>query len=427
MTRRNRTTRPRRTEALEPRDVVVRIDKVVAEGDGLARLDDGRVVFVEGGLPGEKVRARIVRQSRDYARAVAEEVLEAHDQRVVPPCVYVRAGCGGCDLQHASLSLQAQIKHDIVAESLVRLGKISDPEVQGYVPLTNSEALASPDQSSLDTRALRTTLRVVGNDEGRPGFRRRRSHDVVAIDHCLVAHEGINSVLASLQLETGHEAIVRVGNSSGELVVRTDLSTEIGGEVPRESTSSKAVIHETVAGFDFTVSAQSFFQSSPAAAEDLVGAVRQVLGDPAQWPAGLIVDAYGGVGLFSATVIPPERDAVLIEVSESSCGDAVFNLANRPVRIVQTPLESWTAEPAAIVIADPPRDGLRASAVEVLAATGAAIVVLVSCDPASLGRDARLLQAAGYRFSNALVTGAFPHTHHVETVSRFNKITDVEI
>jgi 23S rRNA (uracil1939-C5)-methyltransferase len=141
----------------------------------------------------------------------------------------------------------------------------------------------------------------------------------------------------------------------------------------------------------------------------------------------LIVDAYGGVGLFSATVIPPERDAVLIEVIESSCGDAVFNLANRPVRIVQTPLESWTAEPAAIVIADPPRDGLRASAVEVLAATGAAIVVLVSCDPASLGRDARLLQAAGYRFSNALVTEAFPHTHHVETVSRFNKITDVEI
>ena len=427
MTRRNRPTRPGRTEAPEPRDVVVRIEKVVAEGDGLARLDDGRVVFVEGGLPGEKVRARIVRQSRDYARAVAEEVLEAHDQRVEPPCIYVRAGCGGCDLQHASLSLQAQIKRDIVAESLIRLGKIPDPEVQWFKSRVQNEDLASHDRTELGAGARRTTLRVVGDNEGRPGFRRRRSHDVVAIDQCLVAHEQINTTLASLQLETGHEAIVRVGNSSGELVVWTDPSTEIGGVVPSEARTSRAMIHETVAGFNFTVSVSSFFQSSPTAAEDLIGAVRQVLGDPSQWPAGLIVDAYGGVGLFSATVIPPERDAVLIEVSGSSCGDAVINLANRRTRIVQTPLESWTSEPAAIVIADPPRDGLRAAAVEVLAATGAAILILVSCDPASLGRDARLIQEAGYRFSTAVVTGAFPHTHHVETVSRFDKITEEKI
>jgi 23S rRNA (uracil1939-C5)-methyltransferase len=404
--------------------VVVRIDKVVAEGDGLARLADGRVVFVEGGLPGEKVRARIVRQSRDYVRAVAEEILEAHDQRVEPPCIYVRAGCGGCDLQHASLSLQAQIKRDIVAESLLRLGKIPDPEVRWFESRVQNEDLASHDQTGLGAGARRTTLRVVGDMEGRPGFRRRRSHDVVAIEQCLVAHGQINATLASLQLETGREAIVRVGNSSGELVIWTDPSTEIGGVVPSEASSSRAVIHETVAGFNFTVSASSFFQSSPTAAEDLVGAVRQVLGDPSQWPMGLIVDAYGGVGLFSATVIPPERDAVLIEVSESSCGDAVINLANHRVRIVQSPLESWTSEPAAIVIADPPRDGLRAAAVEVIAATGAETVVLVSCDPASLGRDARLLQDAGYRFRTALVTGAFPYTHHVETVSRFDKITD---
>lgn len=439
MTRRSRPSRPTRTDQGGHPDVEVRIEKVVAEGDGLARLPDGRVVFVEGGLPGEMVRARIVRQSRDYARAVAVEILEAHDQRVEPPCPFVRSGCGGCDLQHATLALQQQIKHDIVVESLVRLGKISEPEVRSTDASVIGEGdptahpLRDGDESGLGPRAKRTTVRVVGDAEGRPGFRRRGSHDVVAIDSCLVAHDGVNEMLRGLRLDPDREAVLRVGVSSGEQIIWADPSTRLAGQLAGDlsrgetpATGPTAVTHERVAGVDFLVSASSFFQSSPAAAEDLVTAVRIALGDPSTWPPGFIVDAYGGVGLFTATVIPADREAILIEVSASSCRDATANLGHRPVRIVQTPLESWAPEPAAVVIADPPRDGLRAGGVDIVAATGAAIVVLVSCDPASLGRDARLLEDAGYRFVHTQVVGAFPHTHHVETVSRFDKVKWVE-
>lgn len=386
MTRRVRPS-PSRSEGPE---VVVRIDKVVAEGDGLARLEDGRVVFVTGGLPGELVRGRITRQSRDYARAVAVEIIEPHRQRVEPPCPYVAQGCGGCDLQHASLALQWDIKCDIVSESLIRLGRIAAPDVRRF-----GGGSANPD-GSLDDRATRLSVRVIGDAFGRPGFRRRGSHEVVAIGRCLAADERINSSLVDLRLDPGHEAVLRCGSTSVMLV--------------------------TVAGVTFSVSPDSFFQSSVAAAEDLVQAVRDALGDPEEWSVGPVIDAYGGVGLFSATVVPADRESIVIEVSASSCGDARANLGDRPARIIEGPLETWTPEPAAVVIADPPRDGLRTAGVDVLAATGAPVIALVSCDPASLGRDARLLGDAGYRFHSARVLGAFPHTHHVETVSRFEKI-----
>lgn len=414
MTRRTRSSRPTGVDADGHPDVVVEIEKVVAEGDGLGRLPDGRVVFVEGGLPGETVRARLVRQSRDYARAIAVEIIAANSERVDPPCPYVRVGCGGCDLQHASLALQHRIKRDIVIESLSRIGKIVDPVVVSY-----------DEPTALEPRAKRTTVRVVGDDAGRPGFRRRRSHDVVAVETCLVAHDRINQLLVGLRIDPDHEAVLRVSDASGEHIIWTDPSTQIAKAGAGDETipvSGTASIRENVSGTEFTVSASSFFQSSPAAAERLVDAVRRILGDPSLWPRGPVVDAYGGVGLFSATVVPPDRETILIEVNDSSCRDAAVNLVGRPVRVVQVPFESWSPEPAAVVIADPPRDGLRAQGVDIVVATGAEIVVLVSCDPASLGRDARLLASAGYRLVEATVVAAFPHTHHVETVSRFDKM-----
>jgi tRNA/tmRNA/rRNA uracil-C5-methylase (TrmA/RlmC/RlmD family) len=184
----------------------VRIEKVVAEGDGLGRLDDGRVVFVEGALPGELVEAHIVKQSRDYARAATTKVLESNPQRVDPPCRFVREGCGGCDLQHASVSLQREIKRDIVRESLARLGRIVDPDVR----------LPDVDVPSVGAR---TTVRVARSADGRVGFRRRRSHDVVTVDRCLIAHPGLAPVFTDLRLESAEEAVVRVSNHDGAVVV----------------------------------------------------------------------------------------------------------------------------------------------------------------------------------------------------------------
>lgn len=387
------------------RTIVVRIDKVVAEGDGLGRDDDGKVVFVQGALPGELVSARVVADSKDYARAEVVDVLEPNPHRIDPPCPFVAAGCGGCDLQHADDTVQLEMKREIVVESLERLGRIEHPDVRSG-PRARSES------------RLRTTVRVAARGNG-VGFRRRRSHDVVGIDSCLVAHPRLNEIIARLRLAPGSEAVIRVSASSGEGVVWSEPEEAVV-ECPVDvRTGAHARIHETIAGVNFVVSAGSFFQSSPAAAEALVDAAARALGPVDSWPTGPVIDAYGGVGLFSAALVPTERPVVLIETNPSSCADARINLADHDVEVIEGRVEDWKSRDAAIVIADPARDGLRADAVDVLTACNPEILLLVSCDPASLGRDAKLLVSRGYRLDYSEVLDAFPHTHHVETVSRF--------
>lgn len=385
----------------------VRIEKVVAEGDGLGRLGDGRVVFVEGALPGELVEIRIVKQSRDYARAVISEILEANPHRVEPPCPHVADGCGGCDLQHASLELQREIKLGIVHESLERLGRIADPVVRANWFGSHVGA--------------RTTMRVARSASGRAGLRRRRSHDVVSFQRCLVVRPELSELVTGLTLSADvDEVTARLGAATGDRALWWEPSDgDVGSAVGVDVRGATGIIHEGVLGRSFRVSTGSFFQSSPEAAEAIVAAVAAAAGPSDTWPSGSFIDLYGGVGLFSALVPPSDREVVVVEGNPLACADAVVNLSHRTARVIESRVEDWTPEKAAIVVADPARDGLRARAVDVVAATETPVLVLVSCDPASLGRDARLLTDAGFEFEWAEVLDPFPHTHHVEVVSRF--------
>lgn len=401
---------PPARQADTSRTEILRVDKVVAEGDGFAHLADGKVVFVEGALPGELIDVRVVKSSKDFARGVVAAIHEKHAERVTPPCKYVARGCGGCDLQHASPELQANIKLGIAIESLERLGKIADPEVR----LSDVR---------LPAEHFRTTLRLATAPSGRLGFRQRRSHDVVRVDECLVAHPRLNEIIAGVRLGGSAEMVVRVGASSGEVGVWVEPDVAIEGlpsgahEVVR--VGATGFVHETVAGRMLRVSNASFFQSSPQAAEALVDAVARASRDAIEDGSRPVVDAYGGCGLFAATVVPTDRDVILVEANPTACDDARMNLAAHRATIVESHVEEWEPVEASLVIADPARDGLRAAGVEVLARTHAPVIVLVSCDPASLGRDARLLVEAGYDFEYAEVLDPFPHTHHVEIVSRF--------
>ena len=411
------TKRPIRKSGSRPLpnfEVQVRIEKVVAEGDGFGRLQDGRVIFVEGGLPGELVVAKVLKQSKDYARGVVTEVVEASEQRVEPPCEYVARGCGGCDLQHASVALQRQIKFDIVRESLIRLGKIVDPDVRLY------------ESGELPVVAARTTLRVASASQ-RVGFRQRRSHDVVPIERCLVAHPSLNELLPKMRLDGAEECVVRVGVASGERMAWAEPADSVSGLPVDVGLNSDAVVHESISGQTFQISASSFFQSSPQAASALVEATRRALGDVNSWGTGPVVDAYCGVGLFATTVFPADRHVIAIESNPSACADARVNVAGRDIEIVQAPVEEWQSVEAAVVVADPARDGLRAGGVQVLTATKASVIVLISCDPASLGRDARLLSEQRFRLEYSEVLDLFPHTHHVEVVSRFVRDESMEL
>ena len=173
-----------------------------------------------------------------------------------------------------------------------------------------------------------------------------------------------------------------------------------------------------VAGHRFRVSSASFFQSSPAAAELLVDAVARASAD-VDMANAVVIDAYGGVGLFAATVASTAAEVILVEASPSSCADARHNLAGAAASVVESRLEDWRPVRADLVIADPARHGLDRDGAAAVTATGAPVIVLVSCDAGSLGRDARLLVGYGYRLVGTEVIDVFPNTSHVEAVSRF--------
>lgn len=374
-------------------------------GEALARDQDGRVVLVQGALPGESVRAEVTEVHRSYARAVAVEVLEGSPARVPPACPHVARGCGGCGWQHVEPAAQAELKADIVRDNLWRLGHIRGTEV-------------APG-GSVGPFAYRTSLRVAIR-AGRPGFRRARAHDVVTVGDCLVAHPALSDLLAGATYGRARGATLRCGGRTGERLAVLDPSAR-GAVLPGDVTcvgldelgkGRQAWYHEEVAGARLRVSAGSFFQSSTEGAELLVSAVGEAL----EGTAGHLVDAYGGVGLFGAT-LGRHRRLTVLESSEPSAADARANLPEASV--VAVDVARWEPSPAEVVIADPPRRGLGPRAAAVLAGTGASCLVLVSCDPASLGRDAALLSGHGFRLEQTMVLDLFPGTPHIESVSRF--------
>ena len=380
-------------------------------GDAVAREASGRVVFVEGALGGERVEAEIVDERRDFARARARRVLVAAPERVEPPCPMVARGCGGCDLQHASLDAQRALKVCIVQEGLARVAKLAAPP--------EIEVVALP------AEGYRTTVHGV-IEEGRFALRRRHSHDPVTIGHCLVLHRLLDEVVAEGRFGDATEVTLRCGARTGERLAVVTPSAE-GVSLPDDvrvvgaselRSGKRAWFHEQIADVTFRVSAESFFQARPDGAEALIDAVRILSGDIDATTR--VVDAYAGVGLFAATVAR-DAEVLAVERGASSIADARVNLRGLRARIVRSDVERFRAVPADLVIADPARAGLGRVAVERLAATGAPRLVLVSCDPAAFARDVGLLAAAGFTLDRIVMVDLFGHTSHIELVSAFHR------
>lgn len=385
----------------------VRAEKLVAGGDALAHLADGRVVFVQGVLPGESAVVDVHTSKRDFARGIATSILEPSASRVDPPCPRLAEGCGGCSWQHALPTAQLQWKTDIVTEALQRIAKLSSPNVRAG--------------GAVEAWHYRTTMRLAVADGGSVGLRAAASHRVLAIDDCLVAHPALVELLGKLRVRGAEEISLRISVATGEMTAFADKSGAQAIGLPQSvGVGADAALHEVVAGVRLRVSAASFFQSGPQAAELLVAHVREAGGD-LLIEGDSMLDAYGGVGLFSATLaIPAGMTAIVVESSESACRDAVVNLGTT-ASVVCARFEDWTPQPVRLAIADPARSGLGREAVAVLAATGAERIVLVSCDAASLGRDAVLLAEVGYRHQGSTVLDLFPHTPHVEVVTSFDR------
>ena len=401
-----------------PEPVELAVTGVAAGGEGVARLDDGRVVFVRGGLPGERVAGVVTEERRRFLRATTVEVIEPSADRVAPPCPLVDAGCGGCGWQHVAVDAQRRLKESIVLDALRRQGGVEPPEPRAGPPLPAT--------------GWRTTVRAAVDEDGRAAFRGHRSHDTVGLDGgCLVAHPLVDEVLRAGRFPAPvTEVVVRAGAATGErLVLARPAAT--GCEVPEGTllvgtdelaAGRRAWIHEVVAGRRWRVSAESFFQGRTDGAEALVTEVRAAL-DAALAPGARLVDLYGGVGLFAGALGTGTGGRVtMVEANRSALADARVNLADLPdVRILGADVRRWRPSAADVVVADPSRQGLGAGVVERIGATGAARLALVSCDAAALGRDAGLLAAAGWSLGSLGLVDLFPHTPHVEVVTGWTR------
>ncbi|MBV9952990.1 MAG: class I SAM-dependent RNA methyltransferase [Acidimicrobiia bacterium] len=390
----------------------VQTTAVAAGGAAVARDDDGRVVFVRGALPGERVKVALTGEHKSYATAELRTVVEPAPDRVVPPCPFVDEGYGGCDWQHVAPSAQPSLREAIVRDALVRIGRIVEPQVS-----------IGP---ALPTEGFRTIARgtVVGD---RFAFRRWHSHDPLAVASCLICHPLVAEIIEEGRFPGAREVTIRAGARTGERLVIVGPSAA-GARVPDGVTvvgrdelrrGRRAWYHEEVGGRTWRISAGSFFQCRADGADALVDVVRTTAASVAP-DAGSAADLCAGVGLFAGTVAPAgDGPVVAVERDRSAVADARHNLSGDRVRVVRSALEAWRPDHVDLVIADPPRTGLDRDGVARVKGSRAGGIVLVSCDPASLGRDARLLTAAGYRHVRTTLVDLFPHTAHVEAVTGF--------
>ncbi|MEX0952957.1 MAG: class I SAM-dependent RNA methyltransferase [Nitriliruptoraceae bacterium] len=402
------------------------VDGFTHGGEGVARLD-GKAVFVPGTIPGEQVRIRIVDDRKRWARGELVEVRQASPDRVVPPCPYVGA-CGGCDLQHIEVDAQRRLKTRVVREQLQRIGRIVDPPVDGCLAVGESTG-------------YRHHAQLHADPDGRLGFRRVSSHDVIAIDRCLVLTDDAQRLVDQVGDGTGAQRLVVRVAAEGRAAVLTpgesgldlpDGDFDLLLEQPDGRTIAirgEGELSETIAGQTLRFAADAFFQVSPAGAEAIVAQVLDALGD---LEGALVWDLYAGVGLLSLPIAAAGADVVAVESNRSAARLAERNAdeANLPVDVLHADVAEVTAKAVAgedgleapdLVVLDPPRAGAEARVLDDLARLVPQRIIYVACDVAALARDTARLTEHGYRLTRAVPLDLFPMTHHVEVVATFTR------
>lgn len=377
----------------------------VAHGGHCVARHDGRVIFVRHALPGERVLARITDERKGFLRADAVEILLPSPDRVIPPCPFSGPGaCGGCDWQHADPAAQRRLKSQVLGEQLARLAGVS-----ASVPV---EALPG------GALGWRTRVQYAVDDEGRAGFHRHRSSEVIPVDRCRIAHPAIQALPVTTRRWPAGSTVEAVAASGGETAVltRAGRSGALTGPPVR--------VREVAAGHDWSVDAGGFWQVHPHAVAAFTGAVLEML-RPAEGERAW--DLYGGVGLFAATLAPHCGPVTVVEGDRRAVAagrKALRSVAN--VRFVNDDVAAAIGNPrwrsVDLVVLDPPRAGAGREVVTAVAARSPRAIAYVACDPAAFARDAGLLLGLGYQLPEIRAFDSFPMTQHFETIGLFTRI-----
>jgi tRNA/tmRNA/rRNA uracil-C5-methylase (TrmA/RlmC/RlmD family) len=382
----------------------VTIEKVAHGGHFIARHESA-VIFVRHAIPEEVCEIEITSVGSSFSRADVIEVISASPDRVSAPCRYAhRTGCGGCDFQHISPTRQRLLKADVIKEQFSRIAKVD-------IEISVEEVGAS--------LGWRTRCTAVTTNSGELGFYQARSHRVVPVDDCRILVPEMGYSELARQGAKGDQRIEISISSSGE---RTIARANVRDESPLQVSEGPEIAHYSVGELSFEVSQKSFWQSHKDAPKTLTDSVLQY----AEVQEGdCVLDLYGGVGLFAASMysqIGETGSIDIVEGSKSATADASRNFAGKEnVRIhtgdVARVITRFTS--ADVIVLDPPREGAGKEVIAHCAQLNPRAIVYVACDPAALARDSAYLRESGYEMEKMRAFDLFPMTHHIESVAKF--------
>ena len=350
-------------------DVIeITVEKVIFGGDGLARLPQGFVIFVPFAAEGDRLRVRIIEKKAQLARAEIVSILQPGAARENPPCPYY-AKCGGCQYQHVTYAEECRLKENQVREAFARVGKLPDAPILPLIP--------SPQPYGYRNRI------TVHAEAGRVGFRGVDGRALVDVAKCLLARDDVNAQLTRLRASRP---------ADGHYSLR-----------------------------DATVPPSGFFQAN----HDLRDRLKDLIAKALPERGAVLLEGYCGGGFFTELVasrfervIAIDNDPrTLLDARRLALGNVEWHESDAAFAVPEQLVSLKDAERAeTTVLLDPPREGLPVRLAEALCAYSVAHLTYVSCDPATLARDARMLSKT-YRLLAVQPIDLFPRTAQIECVS----------
>jgi 23S rRNA (uracil1939-C5)-methyltransferase len=425
------------------------IESMSHDGRGITHLD-GKVVFIDGALPGEQVRFRYTGRSRKHDEGRVEEILSASNDRVTPNCEHADI-CGGCSLQHLAADKQIEFKQQAMLEGLEHIGKVKPKNI--LPPLTDA-IWGYRHKARLGVRYVHKKDRVL------VGFREKRNSFIADISRCEVLHPSVGTKLLMLseligsmdavssipQIEvavTGEDTslvfrhLEPLTNSDRQRLKEFSLAHGVivflqsGGAdtvVPLDAEANAALSYP-LPNFNLSLGVEplDFFQINAGLNNKMLARALKLL---ELNPGDKVLDLFCGLGNFTlpiaqscAEVVGVEGEASLVErARDNALRNGIENTRYFTANLMgELDNEPWLKEKYDKILLDPPRLGAK-EVIPKLAKLGAKRIIYVSCHPGTLARDAGVLvHSLGYKLTDAGVMDMFPHTAHVESIAVFVK------